>query len=81
MVEAKSVKAPLIAECLGNIECRVTDYVENPGIVILRGVNAWINPDRRERRTIHANGDGTFEVDGETVNHREIMKAKLPPGV
>jgi len=80
-VKGKSVDAPLIAECLGNIECRVVDYVENPGIVILRGVNAWIDPDRKERRAIHANGDGTFAADGGVISHRELMKAKLPPGV
>ena len=28
-LKAKSVKAPLIKECLANIECHVTDYIEN----------------------------------------------------
>jgi flavin reductase (DIM6/NTAB) family NADH-FMN oxidoreductase RutF len=80
-LEAKSVKAPLIKECLANIECRVTDYIEKHNIFILDAVNAWIDPDRKERRTIHANGDGTFVVDGRTLNYRELMLPKLPPGV
>lgn len=78
---AAEVKAPLIAECLANLECRVTDYLESPGIFLLRGVRAWTNPDRKERRTFHANGDGTFVVDGGTVNLRNLMEDKLPPGV
>lgn len=80
-LEAKSVKAPLIKECLANIECRVTDYIEKHNIIILDAVHAWIDPDRKERRTIHANGDGTFIVDGKTISHRNLMLSKLPPGV
>lgn len=80
-VKARSVKAPLIAECLANIECRVIDYVKKHGIFVLDGVYAWIDTRRKERRTFHANGDGTFVVDGKTVDHRELMAAKIPPGV
>ncbi len=42
-LKSKSVKAPLIKECLANIECRVTDYIEKYNIFILDAVNAWIN--------------------------------------
>ena len=35
----------------------------------------------KERRTIHANGDGTFVVDGRTISYRKLMLSKLPPGV
>ncbi len=58
---AATGKTPLIAECLADLECRVTGYMESPGIFLLQGTHAWINPDRKERRTFHANGDGTFE--------------------
>ncbi|NTW72443.1 MAG: flavin reductase family protein [Eubacteriaceae bacterium] len=78
---AKSVKAPLIAECLACIECKVIDYVEPLGMVILKAERAWIDRDRKERRTFHANGDGTFVVDGETLNFRNLMEEKLPDGV
>jgi len=80
-VKAKSVKAPLIAECPANIECRIVDHIAKHDIFVLDGVNAWINPERKERRTFHAVGDGTFVVDGKTVNHRKLMLNKLPPGV
>lgn len=78
---ATDVKAPLISECLGCIECRVTDYLEPPGIFILEGLRAWIDDQRKERRTFHANGDGTFIADGSVMNLRSLMEDKLPPGV
>lgn len=78
---AAEVKAPLISECLACLECRVTDYLEPQGIFILQGIRAWIDNDRKERRTFHANGDGTFVVDGDTINFRSLMEDRLPPGV
>jgi flavin reductase (DIM6/NTAB) family NADH-FMN oxidoreductase RutF len=78
---AADVQAPLIAECLANIECHVIDYLESPGIFILQGTRAWINQKRKERRTFHANGDGTFKIDGDTINLRKLMYDKLPEGV
>jgi flavin reductase (DIM6/NTAB) family NADH-FMN oxidoreductase RutF len=80
-LKARSVEAPLIKECLANIECRVTDYIEKHNIFILNAIHAWIDDNRKERRTIHANGDGTFVVDGRTISYRELMLQKLPPGV
>ena len=72
---AKKVSAPLVEECLANIECNVVDtsMVNKYAIFILRAVKAWIDPDRKERRTFHANGDGTFRVDGKTMNLKKKM--------
>ena len=78
---ASEVDAPLVAECLACLECQVTDYIEDPGIFLLRGIRAWIDNDRKERRTFHAVGDGTFVVDGEIMNLRHLMADKIPPGV
>jgi hypothetical protein len=36
-------------------------------------VKGWIDARRRERRTFHANGDGTFVVDGRTINLKKKM--------
>lgn len=80
-VPGKFVKAPLIKECLANIECKVADVIERYGIVVLTAVAAHIDPGRRERRTIHAVGDGTFIVDGRKLDRRNMMASKLPPGV
>lgn len=78
---AAEVRAPLVAECLACLECRVTDYLESQDIVILQGLRAWIDPDRKERRTFHANGDGTFVADGDSFSFRSLMEDKLPSGV
>ena len=80
-LEAKSVGAPLIKECLANIECRVVHHLKKHDLFILEAVQAWIEPKWKERRTIHSRGDGYFIVDGRTLNYRDRMLAKLPPGV
>jgi flavin reductase (DIM6/NTAB) family NADH-FMN oxidoreductase RutF len=78
---ATHVRAPLIGECLANIECRVTDIIERHAIVVLKGVAAHVDETRAERRMLHAVGDGTFVVDGQVIDRREMMRSKLPPGV
>jgi len=73
-----SVDAPLIRQCLANIECKVTDIVEKHNIVVLQALAAWIDPKRRERRMLHAVGDGSFIADGRKFDRRTMMAAKLP---
>lgn len=75
------VQAPLVAECLANVECRVVELVRRHDLVLLEGVAAHVDPRRRERRTIHAVGDGTFVADGRRLDRRRMMASKLPPGV
>lgn len=77
----KMVEAPLIKECLANIECRVVEIIKRHDIVVLEALAAWVNPARRERRSVHAVGDGRFIVDGRTLDRRKRMADKLPPGV
>jgi flavin reductase (DIM6/NTAB) family NADH-FMN oxidoreductase RutF len=73
---AEEVKAPLVAECFANIECRVTDtrLVNRYNLFILEGVKAWIDPKQMSPKTIHHHGYGTFVVDGETIK----LKSKMP---
>ncbi|MGE0110884.1 flavin reductase [Aquabacterium sp.] len=73
--------APLIKECLANIECKVIDIIDKHHIVVLSGVAAYVDVARKERRMVHAVGDGTFIVDGRKLDRRTMMAAKLPPGV
>jgi len=80
-VKGKYVKAPLIKECLANIECQVADFVQGYNIVVMKGLAAYLNRSREERRTIHAIGDGTFVADGSRFDRRRMMRAKLPDGV
>ncbi|TWB28458.1 flavin reductase (DIM6/NTAB) family NADH-FMN oxidoreductase RutF [Nitrospirillum bahiense] len=78
---ARHVRAPLIPECLANIECRVIDIVDPHGIIVLEGVAAHIDNAREERRMLHAVGDGTFIIDGPVLDRKEMMRSKLPGGL
>ena len=79
-VAGRLVKAPLIKQCLANIECKVVDIVKRHNIVVLQGVAAYVDPTRKERRTVHAVGDGRFIVDGRTLDRRKMMASKIPDG-
>lgn len=78
--KARHVRAPLIRECLANIECRVVDIIDRHSIVVLEGVAAYFDSARKEQRMIHAVGDGTFIVDGRKIDRKEMMRSKLPSG-
>jgi flavin reductase (DIM6/NTAB) family NADH-FMN oxidoreductase RutF len=78
---ARLVRPPLIKECLANIECKVIDIVKKHNIVVLEAVAAYIDSERKEKRTVHAVGDGTFIVDGRKIDRKKMMAARLPPGV
>jgi flavin reductase (DIM6/NTAB) family NADH-FMN oxidoreductase RutF len=73
--KAKEVGAPLIKECFANIECRVADtgFVEKYNLWVLEAVAIWVDDKRKERRTLHHNGDGTFTVDGRKIDLKERM--------
>lgn len=80
-VKGRRVRAPLIKECLANIECRVVDIVKKHNIVVLEGVAAYFDTSRREKRTVHAVGDGRFIVDGRKLSRRTMMASKIPGGI
>ena len=80
-MQGKVVRSPLIKECLANLECRVIDIVERHNIVVLEAVAACIDTARKEKRMVHAIGDGTFIVDGRRIDRRKMMASKLPYGV
>lgn len=78
---AKRVGAPLIKECLANIECKVVDIVGRHNIVVLEAVAAHVDPGRKETRMLHAVGDGTFIADGRKLDRCKLMASKIPAGV
>ena len=73
---ATHVKAPLIAECYANLECRVADtrLVNKYNFFILEVLKAWIDPARKDPRTLHHRGKGVFTVAGETIKLPSRMK-------
>jgi len=48
---------------------------------VLEGVAAHIDPARKEKRTVHAVGDGTFIVDGRRIDRRKMMGSRMPVGI
>ena len=75
-VPAEHVAAPLVAECLANLECRVTDtkLVKKYNLFILEVVKAWIDPAQENANTIHHHGYGRFAVDGDMIE----LELKMP---
>jgi len=70
------VKAPRVEECYANFECRVVDksLVTKYNIFILEVVKAWIDPARKNPRTIHHRGKGVFAIDGKIIKLPSKMK-------
>ena len=75
-VGASQVRAPLIAECYANLECKVVDTreVSRYCLFVLEVLKAWIDPARKHPRTIHHMGRGAFMVAGKTIKLRSEMK-------
>ena len=73
---ATHVKTPLIAECYANLECRVADtrLVNKYNFFVLEVLKAWIDPARKDPRTLHHRGKGVFTVAGETIKLPSRMK-------
>jgi flavin reductase (DIM6/NTAB) family NADH-FMN oxidoreductase RutF len=74
--KAERVSAPLVAECVANIECWVVDtrLVNKYGLFVLEGLKAWVDPTKKDLKTIHHRGFGRFIVDGETIE----LKSRMP---
>lgn len=75
-VPATRVKAPLVAECYANLECRVRDdrLVADYNLFILEVEAAWVTPGRRIPRTLHHRGWGEFMVAGKTLRQPSGMR-------
>lgn len=74
---AKRVRAPLVAECPLNFECRVVDtgMVRKYDLFVLEVVQAWIDsPAPKRLRTIHHLGADRFMVAGPTIRLRTRAK-------
>lgn len=66
---ATHVKAPLLAECYANLECKVIDMKMSTkyNIFIMEVLKAWVRPTKKRPRTIHHCGKGIFVVDGDVI--------------
>jgi flavin reductase (DIM6/NTAB) family NADH-FMN oxidoreductase RutF len=73
---AERVKAPLIAECFVNLECKMADsrLVNKYSLFVLEVLKAWTDPKQRNPKTIHHHGYGKFVVDGEMIKLKSRMR-------
>ena len=73
---ASQVAPPLIAECYANLECKVVDtrMVAEYNVFILEVLKAWIDPSKKNPRTIHHCGKGVFMVAGRMITLPSKMK-------
>jgi flavin reductase (DIM6/NTAB) family NADH-FMN oxidoreductase RutF len=75
-VAASKVKAPLIAECYANLECRLYDarLVNRYNFFIFEVVKAHAATSPRNPTTIHYRGDGEFMVSGRSISLRRLFR-------
>lgn len=73
---AQEVKAPLIAECHANLECRLHDgrLIERYNFFIFEVVKAHAPRTPEYPKTIHYRGDGQFMVSGRALNLRRLFR-------
>jgi flavin reductase (DIM6/NTAB) family NADH-FMN oxidoreductase RutF len=76
---AAVVKAPLIAECHANLECKVIDrkLVAQYNFFVLEVVKAWIDPRQKHPQTMHHQGEGVFMVAGRTIKLPSPITSRL----
>jgi flavin reductase (DIM6/NTAB) family NADH-FMN oxidoreductase RutF len=76
---AKRVKAPLIAECHANFECRLSDdaLVDRYNFFIFEVVAAHVAKVPKYPETLHYTGDGVFMVSGKVISRRSRFRPEM----
>lgn len=76
---AARVKAPLIAECHANFECRLVDdaLVDKYNFFIFEVVKAHVATSPKHPQTLHYTGDGVFMVSGKIISRRRQFRPAL----
>ncbi|MFF3329786.1 flavin reductase family protein [Streptomyces sp. NPDC002888] len=74
-VAGAEVQAPLVAGCFANIECKVADssLVAPYNLFLREPVRAWTDRSQTQPQLFHHRGDGTFTLDGPTIDLKERM--------
>ena len=76
---AAKVKAPLIAECFANFECRLFDrtLARRRSLFLWKVVKAHVARSPKYPRTFHFRGDGIFMISGRNVSRRRLFKPEM----
>jgi flavin reductase (DIM6/NTAB) family NADH-FMN oxidoreductase RutF len=74
--EADKVKAPLIAQCYANLECRLADggLAGKYNLFIFEVVRAHAPKRPKYPKTIHYRGEGMFMVSGRSLNLKRLFR-------
>jgi len=76
-ISGTHVRAPLIAECYANLECRLADtgWVKKYNLFVFEVVKAHVATSPKLPKTIHYRGDGEFMISGaETRKYRRLFR-------
>lgn len=75
-VRASRVKAPMIGECYANLECKLIDrkLADRYNFFIVKVVQAWTDPLKKDPRTFRHLGKGVFVTDGKKFKIPSKMK-------
>ena len=75
-VPGTCVHAPLLDECFANLECKVVDskMAKRYNFFVLEVIKAWIDPTRKNPRTLHHQGRGKFMIAGRSIQLRSNKK-------
>ena len=78
-VDAVEVKAPLIAECYANFECKLVDgrLLDKYNFFIFEVVKAHAAVTPKNPKTIHYRGGGLFMVSGRSLNLRRHFRPDM----
>jgi flavin reductase (DIM6/NTAB) family NADH-FMN oxidoreductase RutF len=78
-LSAQKIKAPLIAECHANFECKLKDarLVKRYNFFIFEVVKAHVARRPAHPQTLHYTGDGVFMVSGKIVSRRSQFKPSM----
>jgi flavin reductase (DIM6/NTAB) family NADH-FMN oxidoreductase RutF len=73
------VKAPLIAECQANLECRLSDdtLIDKYNFFIFEVVKAHVPKSPKHPETLHYTGDGVFMVSGKIISRRSLFRPDM----
>lgn len=74
--KGQKVRAPLIAECYANFECKLVDasQIDRLGLFVFECVKAHVASSPRYPTTVHYRGDGVFMISGKNVSYRRKFK-------
>ena len=77
---AVKVRAPLIAECFANFECRLADssLIGKYSLFVLEVIKAHVAKAPKYPRTMHYRGDGIFMIAGKnTSRYRKLFRPEM----